>query len=490
GGRAGRAAGRGAGELRHPRAVPRRRQRTARGLRGGDARRPHPVPDGDGPLLDVSGPPRGADRAGRERAGGRDHSGGPERGLGLRVARRPAAPDRERRPAPGAGAVGPDVAVRRRVRHQDRRVAVDAGEPSGAGRGPGRVGARLRPDRVLECGPRPPQGGAELGGAGDARQLAGAAGAVRAGGRVRPRLRRAGAADPAREGARDMTGDRATSDAVTSDAVGSDAGTSDAAAGRAARDAAPRVVLGGVSFDALTEAQVVEHVAAALGRGAGGHLVTPNIDIVRQARRDGEARAIIDAADLVVADGAPILWGGRLARRPLPARVTGASLIWTLSEAMARDGRSVYLLGGGAPGVPERAGEVLAGRYPGLRVAGAAAPPMGFDRDERQVAAVAAELTARKPDLVFVGLGFPRQDRLITALRPALPGAWFVGCGAAIPFAAGEAKRAPEWMQRSGLEWLHRLASEPRRLFSRYIVHDLPFAARFLTGCALDRYRR
>src|SRR5690606_6629569 len=160
---------------------------------------------------------------------------------------------------------------------------VDAGEPSGAGRGPGRVGARLRPDRVLECGPRPPQGGAELGGASDARQLAGAAGAVRAGGRVRPRLRRAGAADPAREGARDMTGDRATSDAVTSDAVTSDAVTSDAvtsdavtsdaAAGRAARDAAPRVVLGGVSFDALTEAQVVEHVAAALGRGAGGHLV-------------------------------------------------------------------------------------------------------------------------------------------------------------------------------------------------------------------------
>ncbi|TDB89600.1 glycosyltransferase [Actinomadura sp. KC216] len=259
--------------------------------------------------------------------------------------------------------------------------------------------------------------------------------------------------------------------------------------GHAVEDAS-RIVLRGVPFDALTEEQVVERVAAGVAGGAGGHLVTPNIDIVRQARRDAEARSLVTGADLVVADGTPILWGARLARRPLPARVTGASLIWTLSEAMARDGRSIYLLGGGAPGVPERAGEVLAERYPGLRVAGASAPPMGFDRDADQVAAVAADLAAAKPDLVFVGLGFPRQDRLITVLRPALPGAWFVGCGAAIPFAAGEIERAPEWMQRSGLEWLHRLASEPRRLFSRYILHDLPFAARFLTGCARDRFRR
>ncbi|TMR01686.1 WecB/TagA/CpsF family glycosyltransferase [Actinomadura soli] len=270
--------------------------------------------------------------------------------------------------------------------------------------------------------------------------------------------------------------------------------TTESAAGSATEGPAPggtsRIVLRGVPFDALTEAQVVEHVAAGLARGAGGHLVTPNIDIVRQARRDAEARSLVTGAGLVVADGTPILWGARLARRPLPARVTGASLIWTLSEAMARDGRSIYLLGGGAPGVPERAGEVLAERYPGLRVAGASAPPMGFDRDERQVAAVAADLAAAKPDLVFVGLGFPRQDRLITVLRPALPGAWFVGCGAAIPFAAGEMERAPEWMQRAGLEWLHRLVGEPRRLFGRYILHDLPFAARFLTGCALDRLRR
>ncbi|MFE9104042.1 WecB/TagA/CpsF family glycosyltransferase [Actinomadura geliboluensis] len=260
--------------------------------------------------------------------------------------------------------------------------------------------------------------------------------------------------------------------------------------GHAAAGGAARVVLRGVPFDALTEAQVVERVAADVARGAGGHLVTPNIDIMRLARRDGEARSLVTGADLVVADGTPILWGARLARRPLPARVTGASLIWTLSEAMARDGRSVYLLGGGAPGVPERAGAVLAERYPGLRVAGASAPPMGFDRDGREVDRIAADLAALKPDLVFVGLGFPRQDRLITALRPALPGAWFVGCGAAIPFAAGELERAPGWMQRAGLEWLHRLAGEPRRLFSRYILHDLPFAARFLTGCALDRYRR
>jgi N-acetylglucosaminyldiphosphoundecaprenol N-acetyl-beta-D-mannosaminyltransferase len=93
---------------------------------------------------------------------------------------------------------------------------------------------------------------------------------------------------------------------------------------------------------------------------------------------------------------------------------------------------------------------------------------------------VCRRVAAARPGIVFVGLGFPRQDLLITRLRPLLPGAWFVGCGSAICFAAGTARRAPLWMRRSGLEWLHRLAREPGRLARRYLVHDLPFAVRML----------
>ncbi|MGH3649049.1 MAG: WecB/TagA/CpsF family glycosyltransferase, partial [Micromonosporaceae bacterium] len=110
-----------------------------------------------------------------------------------------------------------------------------------------------------------------------------------------------------------------------------------------------------------------------------------------------------------------------------------------------------------------------------------------FDATPQGVAAVVAAAAAAAPDLVFVGLGFPRQEQLITHLAAAMPKAWFVGCGASLAFAAGEVRRAPGWMRRTGLEWLHRLGSEPRRLFRRYVVHDLPYAARLLTNASFRR---
>ena len=126
-------------------------------------------------------------------------------------------------------------------------------------------------------------------------------------------------------------------------------------------------------------------------------------------------------------------------------------------------------------------------RYPSLTVAGADDPPVGFDADPDAIAALHDRLAAAGPAIVFVGLGFPKQERLITRLAPSFPTTWFISCGAAIPFAANALPRAPAWMQRAGLEWVFRLVTEPRRLFKRYLVHDLPFAARLLTVSALER---
>jgi N-acetylglucosaminyldiphosphoundecaprenol N-acetyl-beta-D-mannosaminyltransferase len=161
--------------------------------------------------------------------------------------------------------------------------------------------------------------------------------------------------------------------------------------------------------------------------------------------------------------------------------VTGASLVYSLSERAARDGRSVYLLGGD-PGVPEAAAAALLERYPALRIAGAYSPPYGFDADPQARRDVTERVRAARPDLVLVGLGFPKQERIILDLRAQLPAAWFLGCGAGIPMAAGQFRRAPEFLQRSGGEWLHRLALEPRRLVRRYLLDDAPFAVRLLTG--------
>jgi len=260
-------------------------------------------------------------------------------------------------------------------------------------------------------------------------------------------------------------------------------------AGRGGGWAGRRVRVAGLGFDRLTERQVINHVLGALSRGHGGWIATPNIDICQAAQRDLGLARLLRTASLVVPDGMPLLWAARLRGDELPERVTGSSLIFTLSAAAARAGRSVYLLGG-PPGVPELAAGRLRQRYPDLIVAGCYAPPWGFERSREGVLAVRRRLAAARPDIVFVGLGCPKQERLIAAVGPHLPTAWYLGCGAAIPLAAGTVRRAPRWMQQAGLEWLFRLLSEPRRLFHRYVVADLPFAARLLAASAAERLRR
>ncbi|NUT35538.1 MAG: WecB/TagA/CpsF family glycosyltransferase [Hamadaea sp.] len=281
--------------------------------------------------------------------------------------------------------------------------------------------------------------------------------------------------------------------------------------------------LAGREFDAITEEEVAAHVVEALTRGEGGRIVTPNVDILRLADSDrpiaAEVRGFLEDATLVVADGMPLVWASKLAGNPLPERVAGSSLIWTISQTLGEVGRSIYLLGGapaddeplppaedddeddwllmasvvGVAAEPtaadgaQRAAAELAAACPGLVIAGCAAPPFGFDTDPDLYAETLRGVVDAAPDVCFVGLGFPRQERVISDLRDALPATWFLGCGAAINFVAGQQQRAPIWMQRSGLEWAHRLAQEPRRLASRYLRHDAPYAVRLLTSAALRR---
>jgi N-acetylglucosaminyldiphosphoundecaprenol N-acetyl-beta-D-mannosaminyltransferase len=244
----------------------------------------------------------------------------------------------------------------------------------------------------------------------------------------------------------------------------------------------------GVYFNLLTEDEVIQHIISEARAGNGGWVVTPNIDICRQVRRDSSLLDLLESASLTVPDGMPLIWASKMMGTPLTARVTGSSLIFTLTKAAAMYGLSVYLLGG-EPGVPDAAGENLARRNPGLRFVGADSPVLGFHKSAAEVSAVCGRVRAAAPDIVFVGLGFPKQERLIVKLTEELPDTWFVGCGAAIKFAAGTADRAPNWMQQVGMEWVHRLMKEPKRLFRRYLVDDLPFALTLLTTAAVQRAR-
>ncbi|GAA0849388.1 hypothetical protein GCM10009525_72210 [Streptosporangium amethystogenes subsp. fukuiense] len=247
-----------------------------------------------------------------------------------------------------------------------------------------------------------------------------------------------------------------------------------------------RIRVGAVEVMAVSEAELLDHVAAEWRRGRGGAIVTANVDIVRAATRDPDLADLVARSEIVVADGMPVVWAAGLAGPALPCRVTGAALVHSLAGRAARENRSVYLLGG-EPGVPEAAARALAGRCPGLRVAGTCSPPFGFDSSPEGVREVVAGVVAAAPDLVLAGLGFPRQERVIAALRAELPGAWYLGCGAGIPMAAGRFRRAPGPVQRVGAEWLYRLALEPRRLARRYLRDDAPFAVALLAGALRTR---
>jgi exopolysaccharide biosynthesis WecB/TagA/CpsF family protein len=247
-----------------------------------------------------------------------------------------------------------------------------------------------------------------------------------------------------------------------------------------------RLSLGPIDIDLLSEAEVVDHVRDAWSRGAGGSIVTANVDIVGQVRAYPELAALVRRASLVVADGMPVVWAGRIAGGRVPERVTGASMVRTLSAGAAADGRSVYLLGG-EDGVPESAARVLQAELPGLTIAGSCSPPFGFDASPEGVRDVVEKVRAAQPDLVLVGMGFPRQERLIEHLRQAWPEAWYLGCGAGIPMAAGVFRRAPDYLQRAGLEWLHRLALEPRRLAGRYLGRNVRDALSLVALAAKGR---
>lgn len=233
---------------------------------------------------------------------------------------------------------------------------------------------------------------------------------------------------------------------------------------------------------------MARHVSREWRAGHGGWVLTANVDILRAVTRNAGLADLTNDATLVVADGMPLLWAARLAGDELPERVTGSSLVFSLSAAAADEDRSVFLLGGD-DGVPERAAAALRSRFPTLRIAGTDAPPVGFDSSEAGLARVLEVVADARPDLVFVGLGFPKQERLIVRLREIVPDAWYVGCGAGIPIAAGVFRRAPAMMQRLGMEWVHRLALEPRRLAQRYLRDDLSFTLRLLAHALLRRWR-
>lgn len=249
----------------------------------------------------------------------------------------------------------------------------------------------------------------------------------------------------------------------------------------------PTVRVDGLDFVASTVPQVSAHIVAEAGAGRGGWVVTPNIDILRRWRVDATFRALVESATIFTADGRPIVWASQLQGTPLPTRLTGSDLFIRLVGEAHAAGLRIALIGGNE-GAAEAAAATLLPEGGADRVR-CLCPPFGFEQQPAEMARLEQLLTDWQPHIVFIGLGSPKQEKLIARLRPLAPRAWYLGVGVSFSFVAGDVKRAPGWMQRSGLEWVHRLVQEPGRLARRYLVDGIPFAVGLLWRARLARGR-
>lgn len=245
----------------------------------------------------------------------------------------------------------------------------------------------------------------------------------------------------------------------------------------------------GIPFWRVTEEACVEHIAASAARGEGGWLVTPNLEILRQCHADPKIHEMVRGADMIVADGMPLIWASQLQGTPLPERVCGSNIISSLSAQAASRGLRIFLFGG-ADDTSERTAELLRARHPEIQIVGTFGPPFGFEKDEQQMADIVAMIEAAKPDIVFFALPFPKGEHVLARIRHAAPDAWWCGIGVSFSFVTGDVQRAPSWMQRTGLEWIHRVSQEPKRLARRYFVDGVPFALELLTRAPLQRVRK
>jgi N-acetylglucosaminyldiphosphoundecaprenol N-acetyl-beta-D-mannosaminyltransferase len=244
----------------------------------------------------------------------------------------------------------------------------------------------------------------------------------------------------------------------------------------------------GLRVDCVDQQAVLDRIFGSLARGEGGWVVTANLDFIRHNAIDAQARALYGQADLCVADGMPLVWAARLQGQPVPERVAGSTLVDHLVERAAAEGRSLYMLGG-TDSANRLAAERIHALYPILRLCGRSSPSVSSPPNAEDIRCVADTLLALRPDIVLVGLGSPKQEQIIAALRPLLPRTWMMGVGITFSFLAGEVHRAPVWMQRIGLEWMHRMVQNPSRLVKRYLVEDFPFAFRLFASALVARVR-
>jgi N-acetylglucosaminyldiphosphoundecaprenol N-acetyl-beta-D-mannosaminyltransferase len=249
-----------------------------------------------------------------------------------------------------------------------------------------------------------------------------------------------------------------------------------------------RVNVLGVGISVLNLPAALAEIADAISNRRKGYICVTGVHGVMEAQNDEAFRTILNGAFLCTPDGMPMVWAGKIAGHSAMQRVYGPDLMLDICT-WSQENPCRHFFFGGAPGVAGQLAEKLKGRFPKLEIVGTFTPPFRplNPTEENELSRI---VRAARPDIFWVGLSTPKQEKFMAQYLPKLDATLMIGVGAAFDFLSGRVKQAPRWMQRSGLEWVYRLCSEPRRLAGRYFRNNPLFATKFalqLTG--LKKYK-
>ncbi len=236
----------------------------------------------------------------------------------------------------------------------------------------------------------------------------------------------------------------------------------------------PRITLLGIEIDNLSMKETLDKIEALINKRKPSFIITPNVHHIYILQKDEEFKTIYSQATLVLPDSTPLLWTSRLLGKPLKERVAGSDLLPFFCKRASQKGLRLFFLGSPL-GIAKKTAEILTKKNPGLKISGTYAPPLGFENDDEENKKIVEMIRASDTDVLFVGLGPPKQEKWVWKYKDKLNVPVTICVGAAFDFIGGDVKRAPIWTRKIGLEWFFRFCQEPRRLWKRYIIGNSNF---------------
>ncbi len=233
----------------------------------------------------------------------------------------------------------------------------------------------------------------------------------------------------------------------------------------------PRMKFMNTEIDNLTMQEALQAIDQVIHENKSVYVVTPNVDHIVQLETNKKLQMVYKNAFLILTDGKPLQWIACWYGTPIKEKISGSDLFPLLCKMAAENGYKMFFLGA-AEGIAAKAADNLTNKFPGLNVIGTYSPPLGFEKNCKELDKIKSIIKSLKPDILIVGLGCPKQEYFMYQYCKDLEVPISFGLGASFDFEAGNIKRAPKWMSRHGLEWLFRITQDPKRMLKRYFVDD------------------